>query len=137
MTTDLRMLVYSTVLTWVMLFTASTLRSRSWTPSGMKIGFGNRDDVPEPTPLAARADRAAKNMLENLVLFVAAIVAARFSVADPEDLALGSQLFFHARVAYFAVYLAGIPYLRTLVWAVGVTGITLVLAAAAGHGFWG
>jgi uncharacterized MAPEG superfamily protein len=35
-------------------------------------------------------------------------------------------------VAYFAVYLAGIPYLRTLVWAVSVTGITLVLAAAGG-----
>jgi uncharacterized MAPEG superfamily protein len=60
----------------------------------VKIGFGNRDNLPEPTPLAARADRAARNMLENLVLFVAAIVAARFSGADPQDLALGSQLFF-------------------------------------------
>jgi uncharacterized MAPEG superfamily protein len=132
MTTDLRMLIYATVLTWIMLFTASVLRTHSWTPSGMKVGFGNRDDVPEPTPLAARADRAAKNMLENLVLFVAAMVAVRLSGADPQRVSLGAQLFFYARVVYFGVYLAGIAYLRTLVWAISLIGIAMVLGAVQG-----
>jgi uncharacterized MAPEG superfamily protein len=32
-------------------------------------------------------------------------------------------------LAYVPVYAAGIPYLRTLIWAVSIAGIVLVLAA--------
>ena len=41
--------------------------------------------------------------------------------------ALGAQLYFWARVAYVPLYAAGIPYLRSLVWAVSVAGILMVL----------
>ena len=42
---------------------------------------------------------------------------------------LGAQLYFWARVLYVPVYAAGIPYLRTLVWAVSLAGIVLLLVA--------
>ncbi len=130
MLTDVQSLVFSAVLTWVMLITASFLRNKLWTPAGMKIGLGNRDDVPEPTPLAARADRAAKNMLESLLLFVCVVVAARYAGAPADELSLGSTLFFWARLAYFGVYLAGIAYLRTVIWAVVVVGLVVIARAA-------
>lgn len=126
-----RYLVLSALLTWVMLLTASLLRSRGWSLAGLRVAFGNRDDLDEPTPLAARADRAAKNMLENLLLFVAVSVAVAVrGTAAPATVALGGALFFYARLAYFFVYLAGIAYLRTAIWAIALGGVGVVGAAA-------
>ena len=39
---------------------------------------------------------------------------------------LGAQLFFWARLAYAVVYLAGIPWLRTVVWFVSVVGLAII-----------
>ena len=40
--------------------------------------------------------------------------------------ALGAQLFFWARLVYVPVYLIGIPWVRTGVWAVSVVGLVLI-----------
>lgn len=128
--TDVRILVASTLLAWVMLVSSSLMRTTFWKPSGMKVALGNRDDVPEPSPLAARADRAAKNMLENLLLFGCLILAARFANARPDIVVLGASIFFVARVLYFPIYLAGIPHLRTLAWITSVVGMGIIGVAA-------
>jgi uncharacterized MAPEG superfamily protein len=128
--TDVHLLLVATFVTWASIMLAATLRSRSWTPEGKKLAFGNREAMPEPSPIAGRAQRAALNNLENLPLFIAAFAAARFSGAAPEALLPGAHLFVWARVVYVGVYLAGIPYLRTLVWLAGVIGIFWVGAAA-------
>ncbi len=127
--TDVHYLLASTVLTWVMLVVAPMIRNREWTRDGLRIGFGNREVLPEATPLAARADRAARNMLENMVLFVAAFAAAH---AAGKVEVTGAAIFFFARLAYWLVYLAGIPYLRTALWAVGLVGIGMVGMRAIG-----
>ena len=41
--------------------------------------------------------------------------------------ALGAQVYLWARVAYVPIYAAGIPYLRTAVWAVSFWGLWTVL----------
>src|SRR4051794_1531701 len=105
--TDVQILVASTLLTWVMIVASALMRTRFWKPSGLKVAFGNRDDVLEPSPLAARADRAAKNMLENLLFFCCLIVAARLANAPQDRVVLGARIFFLARVAYVPIYLAG------------------------------
>jgi uncharacterized MAPEG superfamily protein len=127
--TDVHYLLASTVLTWIMLVTAPMIRNREWTPDGLRIGFGNREALPEATPLAGRADRAARNMLENMVLFIAAFAAAH---AAGKGETTGAAIFFFARLAYWLVYLAGIPYLRTALWAVGLVGIGMVGLRAIG-----
>lgn len=128
--TDVHLLLVATFVTWASLMLASTLRSRAWTPEGQKLAFGNRDAMPVPSPIAGRAQRAALNNVENLVLFVAALVAARLSGAAPEATLSGAHLFAWGRVAYVAVYLAGIPYLRTAVWLLSVIGTFRVAGAA-------
>jgi uncharacterized MAPEG superfamily protein len=127
--TDVHLLLAAAFVTWLSLILAATLRSRSWTPAGKQLAFGNREAMPEPSPIAGRADRAAKNNLENLVVFVAAFAAARFAGAPPERLVLGAHLFVWGRCAYVAVYLAGIPYLRTLV--LGQRDGTFIVGSAA------
>ena len=124
MTPDVRLLAYAAVLCWVMIMTAAMLKTRGLVNAG-----GNRDDLPEPSALASRADRAAKNMLENLVLFTALLVAARLGNGDQDRIVLGARIFFWARVAYFPIYLAGIKHIRTAVWAVGIAGLGLIFSA--------
>ena len=128
--TDVRYLLLATALAWLMIMTASTLKNREWTLAGLRIGFGNRDGDAATSPVAGRADRAAKNMLENLVVFVALFAAARFRGASASELLLGSAVFFWARLAYWFVYLIGIPYLRTAIWAIALVGMGLVARAA-------
>jgi uncharacterized MAPEG superfamily protein len=126
--TDLHYLALCALLAWFQLVFASLLRSRSWTPAGMLVAFGNRDEVLEPSPVAGRADRAARNMLEGLLLFSALLAAVR--LGDKPAPAGAAALFFWARLAYFAVYLAGVRYLRTLVWIASVVALGQIAAAA-------
>ncbi len=128
MTLDLKLLAASSVLTLAMLLFASNLRVRGWTPEGMKLALGNRENLPEPSPVAARAERAARNMLEAMVMFTAVVLAAHAGGVHNERVDLGAMLFFGARVVYWPVLVAGIVGLRTAVWGVGVAG-TLLIAA--------
>ena len=128
--TEMTALVAVALLTWLMLAIASLLRSKGWTTPGMRIAFGNRDDLPEPSPLAGRAERAAKNMLENLAIFTALIVAVQMSGKAGTQTQLGASLFLWARLAYWPCYLAGIIYLRTAIWLVSVVGLAMIVAAA-------
>jgi len=123
---EMTALLWSGLLCWLMLLVASLLRAQAWTPAGMQIAFGNRDNLPPPDPLAGRADRAARNMVENLAIFTALIAAVQFSGKANANTQLGATIFFWARLAFWPVYLAGIVYLRTAVWAVSVVGLAMI-----------
>lgn len=127
--TDVHYLVLSTALAWIMIMTAAELHTPTWTRAGFALAFGNREALPERSPLAARAERASRNMLENLVLFVALFVAARAAGADPTA---GSAIFFFSRLAYFVAYLAGIVYVRSAIWAVSLVGLGWIGLGALG-----
>lgn len=125
MPTDLRLLAYAAILSWLQIMLAGALRSRG----DLAVSFGNRDKLAEPTPMAARAERAARNMLENMVVFTALLLAAQGAGHDHHDrVVLGARIFFWARLAYAVVYVAGITYVRTALWAVGVTGMGLIVS---------
>jgi uncharacterized MAPEG superfamily protein len=124
----LSLVVCMTLLTWLVVIVASLIRARAWTPTGLLLAFGNRDNLPAATPLAGRAERAAANTFENLVFFAVLALAAQAAGATNERVVLGAQVFLWARVIYLPVYLAGIPFLRTGVWAVSVAGLGLMLA---------
>src|SRR5689334_24194649 len=122
MTAPLHLLVCMAVFTWIVALMASLVRARAWTPRGMVLALGNRADMPEPSPAAARLDRAARNTLENFLLFAALVLAAHVANAVTPQVTLGAHLFVWSRMVYVLVYWAGIPYLRTAVWAIGVVG---------------
>jgi len=121
------LVVCMTVLAWLSALMASLIRARAWTPKGLMLAMGNRDHMPEATPLAGRAQRAAANTLENLLFFAALALAAQAAGAANERVLLGAQVFLWARVVFLAVYLAGIPYLRTAVWTVSIVGLGMML----------
>jgi len=93
---------------------------------GLPALAGNREGLPPCTGWAGRAQRAHRNMLENLVLFAALVLVAVISNKANSTTLLGAQIFVWARLAYALVYLAGIPWLRTGVWTVSVVGLLLI-----------
>ncbi len=129
MTKTLMIVAELAVINWGLLVAASLIRAGAWRPSRLLWAMGNREDAQEPEGVALRTDRAARNMLENLVLFTAlALVASAGGVTDPR-VELGARLFFWARLAYIPIYMVGVPVARTGAWAIGVIGMGLVFAA--------
>jgi uncharacterized MAPEG superfamily protein len=95
---------------------------------GLMTLVGNRERFPELTGWAGRACRAHRNMVENLVLFAALVLAAVAAGRTNNMTLVGAELFLWARVAYAIVYLLGLPWLRTGVWAISILGLILIFA---------
>lgn len=123
MTTELYLLLWSAALTLVLAFVAVL---GAMGQVGLPKLAGNREDMPEITGWAGRAIRAHRNMLENLILFAILVLTAKAVGASNATTVLGAQLFFWGRVAHAVIYLIGIPWLRTLAWAVSVIGLVLI-----------
>ncbi len=126
MMTTVQALVWSAILTLLMVLVASAFCARVWAPGGAMIAFGNREGVPTALGMAGRADRAARNMIEAMVMFLALVLAASIAGKSAQA-AYGATIFFWARLVYWPVYLAGIIFLRTLIWFASLFGLFLIL----------
>lgn len=126
MSTDLTMLTWTTLLALVLPFTYVTGLITS--PGGLAWGLGNRDQkFSGETEWGLRARRAHANLLENYLPFAALVLLAHATGRANSTTALGAQLFFWSRLAYTGIYIAGLTPVRTLAFAVGQTGLFLIL----------
>src|SRR5258706_13834107 len=89
---------------------------------GLPVRASNLDTMPPLTGWVCPAQRAHFNMLESLVLFAALVLVAVVSSKTNQTTLPGAQFFFWGGVAYAAIYLAGIPWLRTGAWFVSLIG---------------
>jgi uncharacterized MAPEG superfamily protein len=125
MAVELKVLGWCVVLGLAHVFIAAGLATQQ---RGLKWNASNRDGESKPlTGIAARALRANHNFLETFAFFAAAVLAVVMAKENTAHTALGAQLYFWARAAYLPIYLIGIPYVRTLVWAVSLWGLLQVL----------
>ena len=86
-----------------------------------------------PTRLAARLLRAQNNLFETLPIFIGAVLIAHIAGADAGLTVLGAQLYLGSRILYLPLYAFGVPYLRSLVWMVGLVGVGAILYAILSH----
>jgi uncharacterized MAPEG superfamily protein len=129
MTKTLMIVAELAVINWALIVAASLIKAKAWKPSGLMAAMGNRDGDTDCHGFPARTDRAARNMLENMVLFTAlALVASVGGVTDPQ-VELGARIFFWARIVYIPIYMIGIPVARTGVWAISIIGMGLIFAS--------
>ena len=126
MTIDLWMLVFSAVLCMAIPYAATIGLSRI--PGGMAWGIGNRDTPFSVPSWIERTRRAHANMVENLAPFACLVLVAHVAGKADATTALGSQMFFVARVAHAGIYIVGIPTVRSLAFGVGIFGEILILA---------
>lgn len=116
MTTELTMLVWVAGLTALM-----------WLPYILAhiVNVGLIDALTyraDGTPLPDWADRARKahyNAIENLAPFAALILVAHLINLSNAATASAAVVYFCARVAHYLLYVSGIPFGRTLSFAVG------------------
>lgn len=99
---------------------------------GTEWNAGPRDEGKEPeSKLAGRAARASSNFRETYPAFVA-LAAGLLFTGETSGLGLiGAVVWFVGRIVYYLLYLAGIPYIRSLVWLAAMAGLGLMFLALA------
>jgi len=123
MSLELTLLVWSVALTFIQMLVAvfgATLQF------GLPDLAGNRENLPSAKGFAGRAERAHRNMLENLVLFAVLVLVTEIANKNNAMTGLGAQLFFWPRVIYFVIYVIGLPWLRTGLWVISLIGLVLI-----------
>ncbi|WP_455365556.1 MAPEG family protein [Kaarinaea lacus] len=124
LTTDLKMLIATATLALVSFMPYFMAYIKCWGITGI---VGNRDNLPELPPWAQRALAAHANLTENLVHFAVLVLVAHVTAANNDITAMGATLFFWARIAYLVIYIAGIPWLRTVAFMAGWVGEVMIL----------
>jgi uncharacterized MAPEG superfamily protein len=128
---ELRLLAYSVALLLALILVQANASAGA---QGFAVAVGNRDDLAPAKPFEGRARRALYNHIEGMALFAPLVLIAAQQNIHTAMTALGAQLFFYARLAHAGVYLIGLPYVRTAVWAVSIAGVILIFVALFGRG---
>jgi uncharacterized MAPEG superfamily protein len=123
---ELRMLAYSAALCVLLAvpYTLGLIVER-----GLPDMVGNREGFPPAKGWIGRSQRAHLNLVENLVPYAALLLAVVVANKTSATTALAAELFLLARLGHAVVYIAGIPWLRTLAWALGVVAMAMLLVA--------
>jgi uncharacterized MAPEG superfamily protein len=124
MTVELWLLAGSIVLALVQIGLASMAAKKQ---TGMDWSVGPRDEARTLSGVAARLDRAQRNLMETLPLFIAAVLIVVIAQRTSWMSELGAHMFLWARIAYVPAYAVGIPWVRSILWDVATLGIALVL----------
>ena len=96
---------------------------------GSAWNAGPRDEAREPQGiLPGRAARASRNFQETYPAFVGLLLGLAFLGAASGLGVAGGWLWLIARIAYIPLYLAGVPYIRSLAWLVSVVGLVIMMA---------
>ena len=123
MSTDLKVLAWTaglTALMWVPYILARIMAS-GLIPTLTYMA----DNDPLP-PWAARAKKAHHNAIENLAPFAAVVLVAQAAGVANGTTATWSVIYLLARIVHFGVAIAGVPYARTIAFAVGWLAIMII-----------
>ncbi len=97
---------------------------------GLPWNVSSRDEPARPLgKYAARFERGYKNFLESFPLFAATVLLAAALGRTNAASVWGAQIYIWARVLYIPAYMAGLPWVRTLVWTASFVGILMIADA--------
>ena len=123
MSIDIKMLLWSTALTLIQMLVAVI---GAQLQVGLPTLAGNRENLPMMAGWAGRAERAHRNMLQNLVMLAVLVLVANVTGKANATTALGAELFFWSRLAYTLIYWVGIPWARTAAWGLSIVGLVMI-----------
>jgi uncharacterized MAPEG superfamily protein len=124
LTPELTLLGWSVVLFFAYMAVQASTALRD---TGAAYNAGPRDEAKPLGVLAGRARRSFENFRETYPLFIAltlglAVTGRGGGIADT-----GAWLWFGARIVYIPLYLAGVPWLRSLAFGVSAIGLVMML----------
>ena len=125
--TELHALAWTVVLAIVQLFLPAGFRNRE---TGAAYNAGPRDGgAPPPGKVTARLQRAQANLYESLPLFAALVLTAHVAGREGAATAYAAWAFLALRAVYVPLYAFGVPYVRSLVWALSLACLVVYLGA--------
>src|SRR3954467_2691196 len=129
-----------TVAYWCVLFAALLPLACAWLAKGSSFGkprreggFDNHDPrgwLARQTDWRARANAAQANSFEALPFFIGAVVIAHQLQAPQTLLDILAVLFVTLRIIYIAMYVAGLPTMRSAMWAAAFLANVGILLSA-------
>jgi uncharacterized MAPEG superfamily protein len=124
---ELTMLAGATVWGFVQLVAAAQAANVQY---GLRWAASPRDaGMPPLKPIPGRISRNFQNYMETFPFFVAAVLVAEAAGVHNALTWWGSIAYLAGRVAYTALYISGVPLIRSLFWNVAAFGMLAVLAA--------
>src|SRR5260370_12672973 len=127
MSTDLRYLAFPAIRTarvWEPFVVAQVMTNGQLQPQNYV------DPTPRPLPLwGKRADRVYVNAVETFAPFAALVIVAHLTGKANAMTAFWAASYFWLRLAHAAVYLLGIPLVRTLLFTLGYVAIVGIFSA--------
>lgn len=99
---------------------------------GLVTAAGNQHGIAPWEGWNDRLNRAIRNQIEAIAIFAPVLLAVESANLTNDTTALGAQIFVVARIVHALVYTAGIPWVRTTAWAIGVAGIVMVASPLLG-----
>lgn len=85
---------------------------------GMADAVGYPENPKPLAPWASRLKKAHYNAVENLVVFASLVLVLNAAQLSNETTVMACTIYFWARLAHLLVYTFGVPWLRTLTFAV-------------------
>ncbi|MDB4940917.1 MAG: hypothetical protein JWP97_451 [Labilithrix sp.] len=125
MTTDLWCLVANALWGLVLVFTEVGGKTRA---GGVEWNAGNRDTEPRSPEWVARAGRALVNHKENFPLFLTAVLVVHVAGRADHVSAMAAVAYVILRALHAVVYIAGIPKLRSAMFAASLAAIFVILS---------
>ena len=131
MSSEITVLLLSTLLLVAHIMLAIRFKTRQY---GTAWNMGARDEDLAPlNDIAGRLQRARDNFLETYPIAIVALLVGDLYGQNSSLIGIAAWVWLAARVIYLPLYWAGVPKVRTLVWAVAMlalltTVVTLLLA---------
>ncbi|MEO9469713.1 MAPEG family protein [Parasphingorhabdus sp.] len=91
-----------------------------------KLLLGNRDEMPDHTPVSARLDRAKNNMMEALPIFLGLALLAIIKNGEVSAANTGALVFLVTRVLYVPAYASGVRGVRSILWTASLVGLFMM-----------
>ena len=122
---ELKIAALGALLLFVHIFAATRFKTAQY---GRKWNAGARDEaLPPPNAMTGRLMRAQANFQETFPIAIVALLGVVIAGLTNSWTALGGWIWLGARIVYLPLYAAGVPYVRTLVWAISAVGLGMVI----------
>ena len=122
---ELKILALGALLLFVYIFTATRFKTAQY---GRSWNVGARDEtLPPANAMTGRLIRAQANFQETFPIAIVGLLGVVLANRTSATTALGGWLWLGARVVYLPLYAAGVPVVRTIVWAVSTAGLVMVI----------
>jgi uncharacterized MAPEG superfamily protein len=131
MTFELTMLAAATFWGFLQLIAAAQAANFQY---GLVWAASPRDEeMPPLRPIPGRIVRNFRNYMETFPFYAAAVLIAHAAGVHSSLTHWGSIAWLGGRIVYTALYISGIPLIRSIAWNVAAFGMLLILAAPFMH----